>query len=82
MIQAVWADLIKESGARYSVITTKHHDGAAMYDTKMNDLKQRKSHLAKRDTIKPFFDELRKRDINCGAYFRFLDWSHPDYPAS
>src|SRR5579872_3323837 len=33
-----WADLIKESGARYAVITTKHHDGVAMYDTKMNDL--------------------------------------------
>ena len=33
-----WADLIKESGARYAVITTKHHDGVAMYDTKMDDL--------------------------------------------
>src|SRR5689334_12243440 len=30
-----WADLIQESGARYAVITTKHHDGVAMYDTKM-----------------------------------------------
>ena len=35
---AAWAGLIKESGARYAVITTKHHDGVAMYDTKMNDL--------------------------------------------
>ena len=35
---AFWAELIKESGARYAVITTKHHDGVAMYDTKMNNL--------------------------------------------
>ena len=77
---AAWADLIKESGARYSVITTKHHDGVAMYDTKMNDLSSVKATPAKRDMIKPFFDELRKRDIKCGAYFSLLDWSHPDYP--
>lgn len=30
--------------------------------------------------IKPFFEELRKRNIKCGAYFSLLDWSHPDYP--
>ena len=35
---AYWADLIQETGARYSVITTKHHDGVAMYDTKLNKL--------------------------------------------
>ncbi len=35
---AFWADLIKESGARYAVITTKHHDGVAMYDTRLNNL--------------------------------------------
>src|ERR1700740_2781172 len=35
---AAWADLIQESGARYAVITTKHHDGVAMYDTNMNNL--------------------------------------------
>lgn len=33
-----WADQIKESGAKYAVITTKHHDGVAMYDTKMNGM--------------------------------------------
>ena len=33
-----WIDLIKKSGARYAVITTKHHDGVALWDTKMNNL--------------------------------------------
>ncbi|RXK62002.1 alpha-L-fucosidase [Lacibacter luteus] len=75
-----WADLIQESGARYSVITTKHHDGVSMYDTKMNKLSIVQATPAKKDMIKPFFDELRKRNIKCGAYFSLLDWSHPDYP--
>ncbi len=77
---AAWAELIQQSGARYAVVTTKHHDGVAMYDTKMNDLSIVKSTPAKKDMIKPFFEELRKRNIKCGAYFSLIDWSHPDYP--
>ena len=77
---AFWADLIKESGARYSVITTKHHDGVAMYDTKMNNLSIVKATPAKRDMVKPFFEELRKRNIKCGAYFSLIDWSDNNYP--
>ena len=77
---AAWAELIKQSGARYSVITTKHHDGVAMYDTRMNDLSSVKATPAKKDMIKPFFEELRKRGIKCGAYFSLIDWTHPDYP--
>lgn len=77
---SMWAELIAESGARYAVITTKHHDGVAMYDTKMNDLSIVKATPAKQDMIKPFFNELRKRNIKCGAYYSLIDWSHPDYP--
>ncbi|MFN8254349.1 MAG: alpha-L-fucosidase [Bacteroidales bacterium] len=77
---SAWADLIGESGARYAVITTKHHDGVAMYDTKLGNLSIVKSTPAKRDMIKPFFDELKKRNIKCGAYFSLIDWSYPDYP--
>ena len=77
---AAWADLIQESGARYSVLTTKHHDGVAMYDTKMNNLSIVKATPAKRDMVKPFFDELRKRNIKCGAYFSLIDWSDNNYP--
>ena len=77
---AFWAALIEESGARYAVITTKHHDGVAMYDTRMSDLSIVKATPAGRDMIRPFFAELRKRGIKCGAYFSLIDWSHPDYP--
>jgi len=77
---ALWASIIQASGAKYAVITTKHHDGVAMFDTKMDELSIVKASPAKRDMVKPLFDELRKRDIKCGAYFSLLDWSHPDYP--
>lgn len=76
----VWADLIQESGARYAVITTKHHDGIAMYDTKIGPLSAITSTAAKRDIVAPFFESLRRRGIRCGAYFSLIDWSHPDYP--
>jgi len=77
---AYWADLIQESGARYAVLTTKHHDGVAMYDTKMNNLSIVKASPAKMDMVKPFFAELRKRNIKCGAYFSLIDWSNNNYP--
>lgn len=75
-----WADLVKESGARYAVITTKHHDGVALWDTKLNKLSTAKSTPAKRDVLTPFFAALRKNNIKAGAYFSLLDWSSPDYP--
>lgn len=77
---AAWADLIQASGAKYAVITTKHHDGVAMFDTKMNELSSVKATPAKKDMIQPFFEELRKRNIKTGAYYSLIDWSHQDYP--
>jgi alpha-L-fucosidase len=77
---AEWADLIAESGAGYAVITTKHHDGVALYDTKMNDMSILNKTPAKNDMIQPLFEELRKRDIKCGAYYSLIDWSYEDYP--
>jgi alpha-L-fucosidase len=76
-----WAALIKESGARYSVITTKHHDGVALYDSKAGPLNVVKSTPAKRDLLKPFYDALHKRNIRTGAYYSLIDWTHRDYPA-
>ncbi|MCY1720873.1 alpha-L-fucosidase [Prolixibacteraceae bacterium Z1-6] len=77
---AAWAKLIAESGAKYSVITTKHHDGVALWDTKCNDLSVVKKSPAGRDVVEPFVKELRKNDVKVGLYYSLLDWSHPDYP--
>ena len=75
-----WAKLIKESGARYSVITTKHHDGVALWKTKQGDLNVVKKTKAKKDLIVPFVKALRKEKLKVGLYYSLLDWSHPDYP--
>ncbi len=75
-----WADLIKGSGARYAVLTTKHHEGVALWGTKLKHLNTVDNTPAKKDLVSPFFSALRKRGVKAGAYFSMIDWSHPDYP--
>jgi alpha-L-fucosidase len=75
-----WVQLIKQTGARYAVITSKHHDGVALWNTKMNNLSVPKRTPAKRDVLTPFIDELRKNNIHVGLYFSLIDWTYPDYP--
>ena len=75
-----WAALIKESGARYAVITTKHHDGLALWPTKQDHYSVVKNTPAKRDLLTPFYKALDKEGIKRGAYFSLIDWSYPDYP--
>ena len=77
---AAWADLVQLSGARYAVLTTKHHDGVALWNSAENHYNVVKNTPAKRDLLTPFYQELRKRNIKAGAYFSLIDWSHPDYP--
>jgi alpha-L-fucosidase len=75
-----WAKLFKESGARYAVLTSKHHDGVALWDTKQSDLNVVKKTPAGRDLLTPYCDALRKEGLKVGLYFSHLDWSNPDYP--
>lgn len=75
-----WADLIKESGAQYTVITTKHHDGMALWDTKAGELSMKKCTPAKRDLITPFAKEVRSHGLKLGLYYSLLDWSNENYP--
>ncbi|GGK23972.1 alpha-L-fucosidase [Yeosuana aromativorans] len=75
-----WAELIKESGAKYTVITTKHHDGVALWDTKYSDLNVVDKTPAKRDVLTSFVKAARSEGLKVGLYYSLLDWSHPDYP--
>lgn len=77
---ADWVDLIRHSGARYAVITSKHHDGVALWNTGMNNLSTKKATPAGKDVLTPFVRELRKSGIKTGLYFSLIDWSQPDYP--
>ncbi len=74
-----WAKLIKESGAKYSIITSRHHDGFSLWDTQYGNLNSVKHSAAKKDVLTPFIDALKKNDLKVGLYYSLPDWSHPDY---
>ncbi len=75
-----WSALIQKSGARYAVLTSKHHDGVALWDTKFSELNVVDKTPAGRDLIMPYMKALRDKGLRAGLYFSQLDWSHPDYP--
>jgi len=74
-----WAELFERVGAKYAVLTTKHHDGVALWDTKANDLSVVHKTPAGRDLITPYVEALRRHNLKVGFYYSHLDWSHPDY---
>lgn len=74
-----WAELFTRVGAKYAVMTTKHHDGVALWDTLANDLNVVKRAPAGRDLVTPYVEAMRKHGLKVGFYFSHLDWSHPDY---
>jgi alpha-L-fucosidase len=75
-----WADLIQEAGARYAVLTAKHHDGVALWDSEFTGLNVVARTPAGRDLVAPFVGALRARDLKVGLYYSLIDWSDPDYP--
>lgn len=76
---AAWAALFKESGARYAVLTSKHHDGVCLWPTRLTRLNVAEKTPAARDLIGPYCQALRDAGLKVGLYFSLCDWSHPDY---
>lgn len=75
-----WVNLIKESGAKYAVITTKHHDGVSLWNSQSeNAITVPKKALAKKDVLTPFLYQLKNSGLKTGLYFSLPDWSHPFY---
>lgn len=74
-----WAELFKKAGARYAVLTTKHHDGVALWETSFSHLNVAEKTPANRDLVDPFVKALRKENLKVGLYYSLCDWSHPDY---
>ncbi|MBZ9632381.1 alpha-L-fucosidase [Salegentibacter sp. LM13S] len=74
-----WAKLFKEVGADYAVLTTKHHDGVALWDTNLSKLNVAEKTPAGRDLVDPFVKASRKNNLKVGLYYSLPDWSHPDY---
>ena len=73
-----WAGLAKDAGMRYLIITAKHHDGFAMFDTKVSGFDIVDATPFKRDPLKELAEACRKHGIKLGFYYsQSQDWYHP-----
>ena len=73
-----WARAARGAGMRYVVITTKHHDGFCLWDSKLTDFKAPRTPCG-RDLIGPLVEALRAEGLRVGFYHSLIDWHHPEY---
>jgi alpha-L-fucosidase len=72
-----WADLAKETGMKYVVVTTKHHDGFGLFDSKVTNWDVVDATPYKKDLIKPLVDAFRNDSLKIGFYYsQAQDWVH------
>src|SRR5438128_9847585 len=76
---AEWVALAKAAGMKYITITSKHHDGFAMFDSKVSDYNVVARTPYKKDVLKLLAEECRKQGLKLFFYYSQLDWHHPDY---
>ncbi|MHB1158360.1 MAG: alpha-L-fucosidase [Phycisphaerales bacterium] len=74
----LWAQAASDAGMKYFVITTKHHDGFCLWDSKLTDYKAPNTR-AGRDLLRPMVDAFRGRGLRTGFYHSLIDWHHPQY---
>ena len=74
-----WVTMVKEAGMKYITITSRHHDGFSMFDTKMSDYNIVQSTPYRKDIIKLLAEECRKQGIKLFFYYSLLDWNRDDY---
>ncbi len=73
-----WVRLAKEAGMKYIVITSKHHDGFALFDSKVTDWDMVDATPYHKDLLKPLAAACRKQGIKLGFYYsQAQDWNHP-----
>lgn len=73
-----WVALASEAGMKYIVITSKHHDGFALFDSKVSDFDVMATPF-KRDILKELSDACAHAGIKLCFYHSIMDWHHPDY---
>ncbi len=73
-----WARMAKEAGAKYVVLTAKHHDGYCLFDTKTTDYCAPKTGPGV-DLITPYVEAVRAAGLKVGFYFTTIDWHDPDF---
>jgi len=73
-----WVRMAKDAGMKYIVITSKHHDGFCLFDTKYTDFNVMHTPF-KRDILKELSDACHKDSITMCFYHSIMDWHEPDY---
>ena len=74
---AAWAKAAKQAGIKYVVITSKHHDGFCLFDTKTTTYDVVDATPYKKDLLKPLAEACRKEGIKFCTYYSIMDWHHP-----
>ncbi len=74
-----WARIAVDAGMKYVVLTTKHHDGFCLFDSKLTDYKSTNT-PAQRDLVAEYVEAMREAGLKVGFYYSLLDWHHPHYP--
>lgn len=72
-----WAALAKKAGMKYMVLTTRHHEGFSLWDSKANPYNA-VNFGPKRDIVREFVDACREFGLGVGFYSSLMDWHHPD----
>ena len=75
----VWARAAKDAGMKYVVMTSKHHDGFCLFDSKWTDYKATNTPYGP-DILREYLEAFRAEGPKVGLYYSLLDWHHPDYP--
>ncbi len=74
-----WVRIAKEAGMKYIVITSKHHDGFCLWESKLTDYDVIDATPFKRDILRELTTECKKQGIRMCFYHSIMDWHHPDY---
>ena len=75
---AEWADLAKKAGMKYMVLTARHHDGYALFDSQHPNSWSSVKHLG-RDLIREYTDAVREAGLHVGLYYSPMSWRYPGY---
>ena len=73
-----WARQAKAAGMKYAVLTTKHHEGFCLFDSKYTDYKSTNTPCGK-DIVREYVDAFRAEGLKIGFYYSLIDWHHPDF---